>query len=224
MSQEQADERMPPDAGWPLEEPAAWRRIAHDLRSPLGLISGALEELEHDLEASPTPRSPRLLALADRGVSHLNRIAALLTVSAEGAQGQLSAERVAREIGPVLDAALANIARMDPRAALTVSTSIPSGLEVSVDVEHMLIALGEILLVARRAAETSLAVHAFVQDDLVHVTITDDRDPHIASRRLDAGATYGLAVARLLLGLNGAVVREEPGDTGVVHRLIFARR
>ncbi len=189
-------------------------RLAHDIRSPLGLLSGALEEIREDLGEQLDEGHQRMLALAERGLSRLDRMARTLSTVAQLEGGTLRLQRetydLARLVREVVDA----VEREDPRRGLTLEIDVPNGTLVSLDPERVREALWELVGQARRQAAAAVRVALTEDEDLLELRIEDDGRGFDASQKRFAfdrlheppdrrGTGLGLSVARDLIRAHG---------------------
>lgn len=189
-------------------------RLAHDIRSPLGLLSGALEEIRQDLDAQLDEGHSRLLSLADRGLARLDRMAQTLSTVAqiEGRTLHLSRERW--DFAPLVREVVESVEREDPRRGLTIEIDVPEGSFASIDPSRIREALWELVAQSRRQASSTVRIALTEKPDLLELVVEDDgrsfEGPHRrhafdrthepADRR---GTGLGLSIARDLARAHG---------------------
>ena len=98
-------------------------RLAHDIRSPLGLLSGALEEIRADLAGQLDEGHERMLSLADRGLARLDRMARMLSTVAQLEGGTLRLQPVSTDLARLVREVVETVEREDPRRGLALESS-----------------------------------------------------------------------------------------------------
>lgn len=196
-------------------------RIAHDIRSPLGLLSGALEEIREDLGGSLDEGHLRLLALAERGIARLERMSRMLSTVAqiEARTLQLSPEsydlvRMVREVVELVE-------KDDPRRGLTVTLEAPSDAPVQIDPARTREALWELVGQSRRQAKSAVRIGLAIREAQYELRIEDDGkvDPAAREWAFDRyhepegkrGTGLALSVARDLVRAHGGDVTISDG-------------
>ncbi len=215
-----------------LERANALRRqmtadIAHDLRTPLAVITGYLEGLK-DGVLKPSPK--RFAAMYDESVFLQRLVEDLRTLSLADA-GELSmnyqptqpAELIERLAGSFQHQAdLAGV-----RLIAEVAPNLPS---IRTDPERMLQALGNLVSNALRYTPGGgeIRLYARQEDDEVVLEVEDNGKgiapealPHVFDRfyrgdesRSEGGSGLGLAIARSLVKLQGGTITAESGGPG----------
>ncbi len=215
-----------PDALWAV----AFSRLSHELRSPLTVLTGALEEARRaDPAESPSERLA-VAALSGRAVARLTVLAERLSLAAQLANG------AAPVLQPVDLAALTRLAvdalaAQPPRRGVSIDLRAPAHAVVVMAEPALLRGLvSELLTNAHRHAKRGLVVTVSagsgvtVEDDgggvavdeLVHLF-----DP-FAGRGARAGLGMGLWLARGLAELQGGTLSAERSATGLRLRLQLA--
>ncbi len=189
--------------------------IAHDLRTPLTVISGYLEAmLQGDLE----PTTARLGTINEQA-RHLSRLVEDLRTLSLADANELSLHPVEKEAGDLLLAARSTFCRHAEAAGIRLSAEdAPAGLQVEVDPAMILRVLGNLLSNAIRhtpgGGEIRLKATA-TSEGAVRLSVSDtgsgipaDELPRIfdrfyrvdPARRREAGESgLGLAIARSIV-------------------------
>lgn len=189
-------------------------RLAHDIRSPLGLLSGALEEIRGDLSAQLDDGHERLLSLADRGLLRLDRMAKTLSTVALLEGGSLRLTRETTDLGRLVSEVVESVEREDPRRGLTLDLDLPEGTLASIDLERIREALWELVAQSRRQAASAVRVALDERDDVIELRLEDDGRSFEGAQRRHAfdrlyeppdrrGTGLGLSIARDLVRAHG---------------------
>jgi signal transduction histidine kinase len=145
-------------------------RIAHEIRTPLGVLLGALSQIE------PTSTNTKTLELARRALAQLTRLSdrlSLLSRAASGFADGLEVQPVA--IGEAVQQAVQVVQESRRRRGVTVHNEVPpADVRVSADPRMLVAAIAEIVDNAVRHASSRVDVSIAVQDDRAVVTIDDD--------------------------------------------------
>ncbi|HJL18546.1 MAG TPA: HAMP domain-containing sensor histidine kinase [Sandaracinaceae bacterium LLY-WYZ-13_1] len=216
----------------PPMPPRMLSRLAHDIRSPLGLVSGALEELEADLASSLDPGHRRMFELAGRGLRRLERMASVLQTASELDGDGVELDRGEIDVGGAVRGTVERLERADPRRNVEVDVDARDGVTLSLDGPRFEEALRELVAQARRNARKRVRVAVEDDDEQLTIRVEDDGAGWSAERREHAfdrlyepedrgGTGLGLSVARDLIRLHdGEVVLEDstlpPGRPGTV--------
>ncbi len=176
-----------PDDAVVVVRPATmpWSQLAHDVRSPVGVVSGALDEL--DAEGA-------MVALAQRGARQLAHHA-----DCWYALGAAAPERVPVRLEEVARAALAELAALEPKRARRVEVSGEGRAET----DPSRLRLGLVRLLSHALRATSQPVRVRVREAELVITAEDTLDLPTARGALDdpfGGSSFRLAMANALLG------------------------
>lgn len=215
-------------------QPQFLSRIAHDIRSPLGLLSGALEEIREDLKGQLDEGHERMLSLAERGLARLDRMARMLSTIAQIESGSLRLSRESYDVARLVREVAESVDREDPRRGLSLEIEVPEGTILSMDLERMREALWELIAQARRQASSTIRIALTDEDGALELRIEDDGRGLDAGSRRGAfdrthepadrrGTGFGLSVARDLVRAHGGDIRladsslapVRPGTVGV---------
>lgn len=189
-------------------------RLAHDIRSPLGLLSGALEEIRGDLAAQLDDGHARLLSLADRGLARLDRMAKTLSTVAQLEGGTLRLTRESTDLGRLVRDVVESVEREDPRRGLTLELDLPEGTIASVDEQRIREALWELVAQSRRQAVSAVRIALDERGEVIELRVEDDGRSFEGPQRRHAfdrlyeppdrrGTGLGLSIARDLMRAHG---------------------
>ena len=171
---------MSPD---PTPDPIALaellRRLAHDLRSPLGVVTEALAAIRTDLAAELTDEHRLLGALADRGLGRLGHLADTISLAAALESGSFALRRAPLDLVALVRAAAAAAVVLEPRREVTLTCELPDGpCPLEADADRLSIAISEIVINAVRHAHRRARVRLDLASDEVareaRVVIDDD--------------------------------------------------
>lgn len=186
------------------------RRIAHALRTPLGLVASALHELD--------PGDDPLAALGRRGVQQLGLLADRL-----GLLGRLTTSAADREPGTVelaqtLRQAVDEVARTRPRRRVqTTVAELPARVQVRGDAEQLRSAMRELVDNATRVAARSVEVSLAIEAGHARLRVLDDGpgpDSTPTPSSGGAGLGLGLFLVRAVCERHGASFELRPGPEG----------
>ncbi len=197
--------------------------VSHELRTPLTVIAGFAETLER---VPPEARHRELVVPIQRNVQRLSRLVEdLLTLASMDAGGlEHHPQRV--DLAPLLEAAPAELAGVDPEA---VEVQVAPGTVAWADHRHVERMITNLLTNAARHGHPPIELQAHpTEDGRVEVRVRD-HGPGVAEparRELFArfargseeirssGTGLGLAIVRELAELAGGELRYEPADPG----------
>lgn len=192
-------------------------RLAHDIRSPLGLLSGALEELRADLDDQLDDSHRRMLDLAERGLVRLQRMATVLQTAGELEKGGVELDAAELDVTKAIRACVEDLETSDPRRSVEVEIDMPTGVTFPLDPTRFDEALREVIGQARRGARGRVKISADDSDERLVVRVEDDGHGWTKSQREHAferlyvpedrgGTGLGLSVARDLVRAHGGEV------------------
>jgi signal transduction histidine kinase len=239
---EQDGERLEELASSSGLAPQLLSRIAHDIRSPLGLLSGALEEIREDLREQLDEGHVRMLSLAERGLARLDRMARMLSTMAQIESGGVRLQRETYDLSRLVREVVEAVEREDPRRGLTLELEVPEGTLLSLDLERMRESLWELVAQSRRQAASVFRIASTEEDGVIELRIEDDGRGLDSGRRARAfdrnhepsdrrGTGFGLSVARDLVRAHGGDVTlgdsslapSRPGSMGMAFVVTLAR-
>ena len=184
------------------------RRIAHEVRSPLNVVVGALSEVA---SAELAPEHQHMMRLARRQVDRLVRLADKLSLTARAESGSLEMESQPVELRTTVAAAVKRATSLEPRREVNVSAG-PEGedaVRVMGDAQRLEQVLVELVINAVRNARGQVVVSVDTGADAATgeawVRVEDDGDgfgdvaaavQRFVPGRKIAGLGVGLSLAR----------------------------
>jgi PAS domain S-box-containing protein len=149
--------------------------ISHDVRSPLGVLVGALKEMTHPSVGTLTDDQQVLARLMDRSAQRLSRFAGVLVDFARIEAGRLDLVLRPNDLRPLVSHAIEIERRAEGEKRVTFEWSPPSEpILAPVDTERLGQVLANLLGNARRFAKTRVLVRLAQHDDVVTITVEDD--------------------------------------------------
>jgi signal transduction histidine kinase len=208
---------------------AMLRLVAHDIRAPLGVISGAIAEVVHPSVGSLNDEQRMLLTLVKRSCDRLARLATNLSYVSRIQSGQLVANRVELDVATLVRQAVKVFKDGEDTGGATIEVNVPDGVKVKVDREQITLALGNLLSNAVRFARSRIDVRVEPSGPggtNVHLIVEDDGSglPPDAGDVFDrlgrkvksaqSGSGLGLGIVRGVAIANGgeAKVQNIAGD------------
>jgi two-component system sensor histidine kinase TctE len=207
------------------------RRLGHDLRSPLGVVSQALRELAGESVAPLTDDQRRLAALANRSLQRIGRIADTVSLLGDIDAAGVSFARQATDLVEVVRTAVAAAAALEPRREVAIECELPETPVVAmVDGAGLSRACAEVVINAIRHARRRVRVRleladgearAIVEDD--GAGVAEDRLPALFARfsasSSQSGLGVGLSIAHDVLAAHGGRIAHDastlaPGRPG----------
>jgi signal transduction histidine kinase len=157
------------DEGLPAQS-AFLRRIAHDIASPTGVATTALEEL-----ASSQVARPELVAMARRGLRRLLRLSEQIALAGEVAAGPLERECALEDARTLARLALDDALAIDGRRDVIASLHAPDDpVPLHVDRRFLVSVFREVIGNALRLATSRVRVDVEVVDSQVLLRVQDD--------------------------------------------------
>lgn len=210
--------------------------LAHAIRSPLSVASGALEELA----AAPDDQGELLVEIARRNLRRLDALADALNRVADLESGAVAARLSACELGPLLRQAVSTAEQPRRRDRVEVMLELGDApLVAEADPVLLSAALARVIDNGLRFARSRLCIRAGVDAELVWVEVEDDgvgieserrervfdRYTSARERGADSDLALGLSLVRDYVRLQGGKVELSPGrdGSGVRCRLILQR-
>ena len=222
-----------------LERANALRRqmtadIAHDLRTPLAVITGYLEGLK-DGVLKPSPK--RFAAMYDESVFLQRLVEDLRTLSLADA-GELSMNYQPTQPAELIERCSTSFQHQAELAGVRLATEVAPDLPpIRTDPERMLQALGNLVSNAMRYTPGGgeIRLSARQKDGMVLLEVEDngkgiapDALPHVFDRfyrgdeaRHEGGSGLGLAIARSLVELQGGTITAESEGVGKGSRFVI---
>jgi signal transduction histidine kinase len=208
--------------------------IAHDLRTPLAVITGYLEGLK-DGVLKPSPK--RFAAMYDEALFLQRLVEDLRTLSLAEA-GELSLNCQPTQPAELIERLAGSFQRQADLNEVRLTTLVDEDLPlIQVDPERMLQALGNLVSNALRytPAGGEIILAARGEDGAVRLEVADtgagiavDALPHVFDRfyrgdesRQEGGTGLGLAIARSIVALQGGTITAESAGPGMGSRFII---
>lgn len=186
------------------------RRIAHALRTPLGLVATALQELDASKGEDP------LLRLGHRGVRQLAHLADRLSLLGRISDAAEAPARAPVGLADVVELAASDVAEIRPRRRVeTTVERPPEPLRVLADGSWLRAALVELVDNATRFARRAVAIEVRAEDQRAVVTIRDDGPGIRGEGEPDRGSVgIGLVLARALCAPQAITLELGPAEGG----------
>lgn len=151
-------------------------RIAHELRGPVGVTLGALDELEHSLGSEVVEQNRILFAMARRGARRVLRTAERLTRTALLESAPLKLTLLPTDVRGIVEQAAQEAEGVEGRSSVRLMLSVPSEpCPAEVDANWLGLALTELIAQAIRCARREVEVVVSTAQQEVRVTVRDDR-------------------------------------------------
>lgn len=207
--------------------------LAHDLRSPLGILAEALRDIRGN--AALTDEQRLLLTLADRAMARLGGIAETVGLTATLEAGQLEVKREAINLHDVLAKAITSATSIEPRRDVQVTSDLHEGpCRVEGDAERLQRAIAAIVHNALRHARRKVRVACEAVAGGQHRVLVEDDGQGVPEERratlfrrflpraTRSGLGLGLSVAHDVIVAHGGEITIEgsslppgrPGTTG----------
>ena len=204
--------RSPSEPG-PAPDPVALAdfltRLAHDLRSPLGVVTEALASIRADLDAELTDEHRLLGALADRGLGRLGRLANMLSLAGELDSGSFALRRAPVDIIELLRAAAAAALAIEPRREVALVCELPEGPRLLLaDAGRLSRAVTEIVINALRHAHRKARLRLELTSGEARVSIDDDGQGVASDQRATLFCRFARRPSRSGLGLGLSIAHD----------------
>lgn len=189
--------------------------LAHDLRTPLGVVSEALTELRTDLASALTDEHRLLVTLADRGLRRLGRIADTVSLVAALDSGHFELSRRSVDLVELMRAATVAATAIEPRREVELVCELPGGpARGMADEERLSHAISEIVINAIRHARRQVRVTLQLAAGEARLAVEDDGQGvaeqargtlfrRFASSRSRSGLGMGLSTAHDVIVAHG---------------------
>ncbi|GEM_PF-2824322 len=180
--------------------------LAHDLRSPLNVVSSALTELAREPNALPADERALLYTLSQRAIARLVGLTQRLSLAAKLQTNDLDFHPTAVDLGALTREAVANFSATELRKRVEATALIPpEPVMVNADANLIRAVLRELLANANQHARRKLVVEVgagtvFVDDDGDGVPEAERAllfEP-FCERRNRTGLGFGLWLAKSL--------------------------
>jgi signal transduction histidine kinase len=203
------------------------RRVAHAIRTPMGVVSGVLDQLRDGPNANLD--RPRLIELAERGLAQIGRLADRLGTLGAIERG-LEPRTQPTSLRALVEAALADVARTRRRRGVEVAIAPGEDSNVACDAALMRAAIGELIDNAVRFARS--AVHIAVETNKI---VVDNDGPEIEPTALAAlggsrtgprdraGLGIGLFIAGRIVAAHGGSIDHTRAGEVTRFRVSLAR-
>ena len=147
------------------------RQVAHDIRSPAGVVHNALEELSQ--EGTPEQQE-QMKQMAQRGVRRLLRLADRLSMVAE-LQKDVAYTYERLDLRSIAESATNHAASLQSRRTVTLTREFgESAAYALADVRWLVAAISEVVANALRFARSQVRVRVASTASAVEVVIEDD--------------------------------------------------
>jgi signal transduction histidine kinase len=182
-------------------------RLAHELRGPAGVTSGALDQMERTLRLGDAdPKLVAQFAMARRGVSRVVRVAERLHRAAQLERGSAPFALVRSDVRGIAESAARAAQVIDARRNVEVVVlASDEPCLAAVDMGWLLNAIGEVLANAIRFARARVTIDTRAVDREIRVTVSDDGPGFSAEPRRGRFEPLGDSGG---LGLSLPLVRE----------------
>jgi two-component system sensor histidine kinase ResE len=216
----------PPAAATPgARDPAALATflasLAHDLRSPLGIVAETINELRASFAGQLSDEHRLLTTLADRGLLRLGRIADAVSLTATLESKTLVIQGRSRDLVELLRAAVDAATALEPRREVELESLLPDGpCLIVADGDRLTRALTEIVINAIRFARRAARIRLEIGPREARVSVEDDGQgippeqrpglfERFARRASRSGLGVGLSNAQAVVRAHGGQITLE---------------
>jgi signal transduction histidine kinase len=183
--------------------------LAHDLRSPLGVVAEAVAELRSDFAAALTDDHRVLLSLAERGLGRLGRLADTVSLAAALDSGSFELKRRPVDLVALIRDAVATAGAIEPRREVTLVCELPAEHCPAVaDADRLARAVVEVVINAVRHARGRVRVRLELASGEARAAIEDDGQGVAASRRATLFVRFAPRASRSGLGLGLSIAHD----------------
>jgi PAS domain S-box-containing protein len=196
--------------------------VAHDIRAPLGVIVGAVNELSQTDVGDMNSEQKFLLTLVRRSVERLTRLASNLVFLGRMESGRVELKKRRTDLRPLVRGVADEIQRIDAGTNIELGVNLPDEpVEATVDSDRFVQVVTNLLSNAVRFGRKVVSVELSGTKDKVVLVVRDD-GPGIPEgslvriferfSRLDAprsGTGLGLAIVRGIVDAHGGTVRAQ---------------
>jgi signal transduction histidine kinase len=159
-------------------------RIAHDLRSPLGVVAEVIPVIRSDLQEHLTEEHKLLLKLAERGVRRLKMFVERMRIVADLEQSRLVLSRSPIDLVALVQEGVDTIFATEPRREISVSFEHASGVSmVEVDSSKVAQVIVELVSNALRHAYKNVRISVQKENDETRVVVEDDGEGFPSEQR-----------------------------------------
>lgn len=159
----------------PIALASFFASLAHDLRSPLGVVGEAISELRADFSGQLSDEHRLLVSLAERGLLRLGRIADAVSLTSALETGTLEIRRRPLDLVELLAAASATAIALEPRREVELRTDLPAAAcPILADGPKLGRAFVELLINAIRFARRKALLRLEIVGGEARVSIEDD--------------------------------------------------
>jgi signal transduction histidine kinase len=210
--------------------------IAHDLRSPLSAVSGAIDLMVDGGQL--TEQQEKFLAIATRATQHIIELVNDLLDSTLLDAGLLRLERQRVVVADVLTETLSTIGFLAEEKGISFQSNLPTSLAVSADPARLAQIVQNLLSNAVKFTSSGgqVALFGHIEDDSMILTVADtgvgmtpeqvtrifdrDRKPPSRGTRGERGTGLGLTICHHLVELhNGSISVESELGRGTTFRV-----
>ena len=147
------------------------RQVAHDIRSPAGVVHNALEELSH--EGTPDQQE-QMKQMAQRGIRRLLRLADRLSMVAE-LQKDVAYTKEKIDVRSIVESATDHAASLQSRRTVTLVREFGASAVLSlVDARWLVASVSEVVANALRFARSQVRVRIVPEASFIDIVVEDD--------------------------------------------------
>ena len=184
-------------------------RLAHQMRSPLGVVVQALAEIRADFTPALTDDHRLLLSLADRGLLRLGRISDTVSLAAALSAGDFEVRRGPVDLVALLGAAVAAASAIEPRREVQIACDLPEApCPCDADADRLTRAVVEVVINAIRHARRRVRVSLVIAPGAALSAIEDDGQGVAADRRAALFQRFAPHMSRAGLGLGLSIAHD----------------